>query len=138
MFSKIQTMKLKILVLCKPCLLQFRNASSKLWSSQLLFRILVVFLSFSSLFFIWNLFISIWIYNQQAQTMEVFRKKAENYQLKFAVKIHEKYTTKSFLVKVQLSQLLFRGFYVRSFEKLFSRADFSGPNQRNFHKTFWQ
>ena len=73
--------------------------------------------------------------------MEVFRKKAENYHLKLANRIHEKYTRESFLVKAQLSQLLFRGFYAQSLEKLFSRADFSGPNQKKFinaHKTFWK
>ena len=72
--------------------------------------------------------VSIWNYNQETQTLEDFRKKAKSWRLKFAVKIHEKFTS-LFLVSLQLSQLLFRGFYKRVLENLFSRADFIDPNQ---------
>ena len=72
--------------------------------------------------------LSIWNYNQETQTLEDFRKKAKSWRLKFAIKIHEKFTS-LFLVSLQLSQLLFRGFCKRVLENLFSRADFIDPNQ---------
>ena len=45
----------------------------------------------------------IWNYIQQTQDTGSFPEKNKNWQLKFAVKIHEKYMRSLFLAKLQLS-----------------------------------
>ena len=106
-----------------------------------LFRILVAILYFSSLFFICNNLMSIGIIISRHRHWKFSEKKPTAAGWNLQSKYIKKYTRSSILVKLQLSQLLFRGFWVRLLENLFSRADFSGPNQISLimlTKTFWK